>query len=215
MKRKHSFDDQRVAKKARTQGSGSGFGSSDRATRPVLRHITAPEIKYSPGTLSTSATSTGTVGAFLVPSRGTGPSDRIGDRYKLVKLEANWNAIAGDTTNVVRITIFQWHPDDTSDAPTMAKLYQHTTVPALSVFIGDVRARRKFRVLYDRTVALSANGPAGLVANINLSEKMFRVTDVNDSSTGINKVYYAVSSDSGAATHPSLELSANTYFVDA
>lgn len=215
MKRKYSFDDKKVVKKARTQGAGSGFASSDRGVRPLASPVARPEVKYTAGTLSISAIDTGTIGAFSVPSNGTGPSARIGDRYKVLKLEANWNALAGDTTNVVRVTIFQWRPDDANDSPTLAKLFQHTAVPAISVFIGDVRARRKFRVLYDRTVALSAQGPASMVGNISLDEKMFAITDVNSADTGINKVYYVVSSDSGAATHPALILSATMYFADA
>lgn len=216
MKRKASHDGQRSSKKARTQSYGSGFAASDRSVRPVGSPLTRPEVKYLGGTLSVSATNTGTLGAFNVPALGTGPTERTGEEFKLVYFEGTWEAIAGDNTNAVRLMLFQWFPDTNLDSPSVAKLLEHTALPAISCYVADKRARKKFRVLYDRTVALSANGPAGLISSIALDRKYFRPTIIETGfTTGTGKLFYLVISDSGAAAHPAVNLSAMTYFEDS
>jgi len=216
MKRKGSFDDKRVAKRAKVAGGGSGFASSDRSFRPVASHYARPEVKYLQGSLNTTAAITGTVAAFNVPSVGTANTERIGSKYKVINFQGNWAASVGDQYNLVRLMIFQWRPDSNLDSPSLAKLFEHTSLPHISCYVAEKRARKKFKVLYDRTVATSTNGPEVLVSNIAIRGDQIAATEIEPAtSTGTNKLFYCVVSDSVAVTHPGIILSAVYYFEDS
>ena len=170
------------------------------------------ELGYNAGSLAgVSASTTAVVAGFAQPAQGSAIGQRVGDRIQPMALYGHYTFAVADTTNVCRLTIFQWLPDSTYDAPSSTGvdiLDNAASFPWLSNFTVDPKKRRKFIVLYDKIHALSQQGPAVEKADFNIKSKQFAPVEFTQaaSTTGTGQLYYMYSSDSVAVSHPTLTL---------
>lgn len=176
---------------------------------PSWRH----ELGYNSGSLTAvGASITPVVAGFQQPAQGTTAQQRAGDKIQPMCLYGNYSWTVADTTNIVRLFIFQWLPDSTSDAPssTAVDILENTgTFPYISNFTADPKKRKKFHVLYDKILSLSTQGPAAAVEKFYIGPKKF-VAPIEFTqtltTTGTGQLYYCYCSDSSAVSHPVLNL---------
>lgn len=144
------------------------FRSNGKAKFVTKRHLTKVlnqtlETKYKNNS-DISGTNTinfnGNFTQLSNPAQGTGDTSRIGDSITLKGLRIRGTLAmdpASTVNNVVRLMIVQYHPDNSAQAPQTSDLLQASgsAISVVSSFQHD--ESRKFRVLWNRTYALSLN----------------------------------------------------------
>jgi len=158
----------------------------------------------------------GTVGLLPLPSEGTGSYQRVGDEILLKKLMFTFSWAVADTTNLCRLIMFRWDDNNAITAPIRADVMANTGPLA---FYNDTNIENgRVKILYDKTIALSTQGPAayvrrGSVYGTKLGKKklVFNPTAI----TAKGAIYYLAITDSIAASHPSLGLTTRLHYTDA
>lgn len=147
---------------------------------------------------------------------GTSDINRIGDQIKLHSLELRFTGNLADTTNIVRLIVFQWYGDDTNDSPTASQLLvSGGSQPYNSPFQHD--GYSKFHILYDKIMTLSTYYPVKHDSVlIQLDARPIRqvVRYYAGATTGNNKIFLGVCSDSGTSSHPFIDYYARLNFYD-
>lgn len=162
----------------------------------------------------------GTIGSFTVPVNGNTDATRLGDKIRYKSLWLNWSASAGDATNLFRMIIFKWKENTAVATPTVGDiLQQHSATPSgpnlvLSNYVSSDAKRKKFKVIYDKTVTLTTSGTNQVVRlSKTFKESQLGSFDFNGTaSTGIGKLYFFMISDSGAVAHPQVKFNAISSF---
>lgn len=141
---------------------------------------------------------------------------RIGVAIHVKSIDLRANLLVADTTNVFRVALIQWHPDNTSDIPASTELLVDILNPTNSPFI--FAENRRFTVIRDKTYTLSVNGGNGVKHLHWHISKGFRrrlgflvgagVT------TGINHFYLMFVSDSTVAAHPTVQYTSVVNYTD-
>lgn len=157
------------------------------------------ELKFAFATIgATNCTTSGSFYDFALIAQGDTANLRDGMTIILKHIDFRVSAIVGDNTNIIRVVVFHWFPDDAADPPSLAELFNDPAVPSYSQFLSQVPA--KFRVLYDRTFLLDTYNMIGqVIGSLPLNQKIGY--DIG-SNNGKDHVYLMHCSDSGAATHP-------------
>lgn len=175
------------------------------------------ESKYVQGIIANAnATNTGAVTALTMPSQGDTVQSRDGDKVQWAGLNGIWTTTAGDTYNLVRFALIQWHPDNAIETPAINTLLQDvSTYITISPWILDKSKRSKFKVLYEKLAVVNTAGNLTNKYNIRIpGKKMGRSIFNNAVQTGKNTLYYFYISDSGAVTHPTISFSITYRFKD-
>lgn len=152
-------------------------------------------------------------------SQGTQDIQRIGDKIRLRSLDMRVQILCADSTNVVRFIIFQWHPNTTITAtdPQGSQIIADTaTYPFLSNYVHDYQ--NQFIVVYDKVWGSElTSDSANRVMHIRPSLKYVRkqVNYTGATTSGSDKLYLLMVSDSGSATHPSVKVQARIRYDDA
>jgi len=153
---------------------------------------------------------------------------RIGNKVEQRCLNFNYQVQLGsgvfgtDTENVVRVTIFEWLMDFSSEAPTFGDVFVESTTsfPYLSPF--NVDTKEKYRILYDKRHDLSnaAGNPYMETKFVEFRNLKPWVKFFGDSVSGVGaqlikgNIFLIVSSDSSATPHPTLTYSTMYTFTD-
>lgn len=169
----------------------------------------------------TAVSDTGTVGGFFGPVVGPDEDDRLGDVLRVKKLWTRWNFVASDTTNVMRLIIFKWKPDNAVDAPSTASILESArlglpAINCISSYISIPADRKKFTVLLDRCFPLTTSGSnQSVVFTRTFGVKKLGNVQYNGSATvtGTGLIFYLVVSDSGAVSHPQYRMSCVTDYT--
>lgn len=140
---------------------------------------------------------------------------RDGDSVQLEEIEFRYNVQLADTTNTFRVIIFQWHPNST---PAVANvLLSVGSVNGVnSAFTVDYE--QQFKILYDRVHYLNsvAVPQTGIEHAVKIRKGFTkRLQFAAGGVTGTNLLYSLYISDSGAATHPSINAYMRIRFSDA
>lgn len=206
---------QRETRPVRVVGSPTTQTAPPRVPAPVMYK----EPKYvDTSNIATAASSTLTVISVSATTNGTTDITRIGDQIELHSLELKLSATvsSSDGSNLVRILVFQWLADDTTDPPTAAKVLQSSAgQPYNSPFNHDNSA--KLVVLYDKLLATSTYYPVkhdSVLISLGQSPVRRVVKYSAGASTGNNNIYIAFCSDSGPAPHPTVDSYARINFYD-
>ena len=168
---------------------------------------------------SNTVLSTGTIiGPLCGMSQGSGDLQRNGDRIYIRKLYLRQTMLFADTTNFIRVIIFQWIPNNASITPTFDSLLQNTGQPITNA-INDTNNTSLFRLLSDITYSLSSTGDSGaLVRNTSIFGKRLgrHILEFNPGlPTGFNQIYVCVVGDSAAAPNPTYSLYSRLTYSDA
>ena len=138
---------------------------------------------------------------------------RDGNQIKITSCFIGGNVVAGDSTNIVRLTLIRWKPNST---PTADLIYEQTAIGSGGAMFSDFNHdyRSDFVVLKDKFITVeSSNGQL---------QKMFTLragkqpkTTYNDSATsGANKLFLIACSDSLAASHPTVTFWCDIKYID-
>jgi len=185
----------------------------------VKREISgSQEVKVfnDPG-LSTTADISGSMAGLVTGIvQGTAEDERIGDTIRVSALKMKGYIALGDTQNRFRLIVLQWHPDSAFETPSVSKILTTSTTYALGPnSLPNYFQRQKYKILYDKSVVLSADRPEAPFT-CNVYKKRMRPVQFNvGATTGKNHLYYLIISDSSAAVHPSISFDYQLHYTDA
>ncbi len=140
--------------------------------------------------------------------QGTTASSRIGASIKLSALHLKWVAHLGDTTNLLRVIIHHWKPNDAVDVPQASEIFQTSGVLAPLLKIKPNR----FTVLVDLLISLDTYHPMKTGSlDLKLGQLVSYVPGLD---TGMNHLYLSILSDSGGVPNPTFEFVASMVYTD-
>ncbi len=141
--------------------------------------------------------------------QGTTASSRIGSSIRTTQLNFKWAAYLGDTTNIIRVLIFHWKPNDAVDVPQASELFQ--TTGTLAPLLKNLTPNR-FTKLVDMNIALDTYHPMKQGGfKLKLGQLISFVPGLD---TGMNHLYLSVFSDSGGVPNPTFEFNASLDYTD-
>lgn len=170
------------------------------ASKAISRRAEKKYYLHSNG--SSSISDTGYIWPLSDVPQGDTDQTRNGDSLYLRTVRILGDVRAGDTTNACRVIVFQWLDDST---PTVASVLQTTSgvTAVFSPYLHD--QRKKFRIMYDKMFVVAANGNDAKVFDTKyLRPPIKKVAFTAATTTGSNKIFLLLISDSTAVTHPAL-----------
>lgn len=206
---------------------GGRHGTSKRAryVRPAVKKYVKGQLrkrierKFVNRAFNLSPDTTGTISKFMdtAPAPGTSDIQRIGDRIRLTSLDMRYTLIHADNTNFTRVIIFQWKDDDSNYTPVLTDVIVGGGNAMVQPIRHDQRKAGMINVLYDRVHGQSLNGSNAAIFRKKFFTRGFArdIQFINATQKGVNQLYLLAISDSGAATHPTLDLYMRLNYTDA
>lgn len=145
-------------------------------------------------------------------TQGDGDTMRDGDKLLPTSLSVRYAFQAGDATNAFRFLIIRWKCS--ASTLSIGNIFQTlgTTRAPYEPLIHD--QRNQFDVLMDRLINLDTYHPQVIInKRLKLAKKMINYSAAG--TTGSNKLFVVVVSDSGAAAHPTLNGWTRLNFTDS
>ena len=174
--------------------------------------VSKPQIKQHVYLQSTTIDVSGTFWDLTAIPQGTTFAQRVGAQATIAQLSHKVRMVCADTTNVMRLIIFKWHPSDTSDAPQISELFVDAANPLLSPVLHYRPSR--FSILLDKLYSLTLVGANQCVTDEWRTGRLGLVQYDIGVNTGSKHIYAYCVSDSSAASHPSLLLYSSVLFYD-
>lgn len=145
---------------------------------------------------------------------GDGDGNRVGQSIKITSMRFHGSVIAADAYNVVRLIAFQWH-SNSSTTPVLDDIFDNSygisgSVNQVPFAFYNKLTKPAYTILYDQMFFLGNDGATSLPRvkpfDIKISGKRLKTCYYNNVGTtaGINHIYLAGISDSGAVTHPAI-----------
>lgn len=193
--------------------------------RQELKYWIAPQIN------GANVTSTLGINDISAVAQGDTDTTRDGDRLQWCgTMDIRLNlvgafGVTGDNYNTYRFIVLQWHP---SSVPTVGDILltgPSTAIDVYSQYNHD--QRQQYKILLDKTFTTvgfltgTSTAQSNFVRNlrflINLNRKKVAkfAQFSGGGTTGTNKFYYILGSDSGTTSHPSYSLSTKIFFRDS
>lgn len=153
-------------------------------------------------------------------TQGTGDSSRIGDKIRVLSWKCRFQFVAADTTNAVRMILFQWHPDDNVSTPILGNILQQ--INYTSYYNHD--QGNLFSVFFDKTYTLQSSDMANRVTTqtYRFGKKTGKMRWIKqnikfngNTPTGSDNLYCIFVSDSTAGPHPTVNGSSRLVYTDA
>lgn len=171
------------------------------------------ELKYVDETFNaTSISFTPTFYDLTEISNGTGKDRRIGSDITLTSIQFQLSFTKADTTNFIRMVLFQWYPNNDDSPPDWTKLFQYHTVGVpvdqqelmspLAITEADVGT---YKIMMNKQFLLDTEESVQLMNGF--IKKGFRKNISYAGSlptVGTNHIYLLLVSDSGATSHPTI-----------
>jgi len=186
-------------------------GSQKSLTRVVNQILDSKmEKKWISQDYSSTVSNTATLIDLTSIGQGNNAITRVGASITVKSFEINSIFTIADTTNIIRMMVFEWIPSDTSDAPSSSELLL-TASSVLSPVLPYKPSR--FKILYDKNLVLDTYHP--ILENkfkLKLDHQVQYDLSVD---TGSRHLYLYLQSDSGASAHPGVAFNSVLKFVDA
>jgi len=154
-------------------------------------------------------------------SVGTSGSQRVGVSINAVSLLYRFQFIAGDDTNIIRMVIFQWRPDDGDHAPNWEDMFAFQTaglpiaasdvISPLTRIQGDLG---NYQIIVNKIFTLDADDPIKFFQGYIRGGFNKKIGFTTGLTTGDNHLYVLFVSDSGAVTHPTVSGFTRMTFID-
>jgi len=164
--------------------------------------------------MSVAASSTPSFIDVTSIGQGVTSGTRNGDTFKMKHLRISLACIVADATNLLRVVIFRWKMNNTSDVPSTAEIFQDptaTTRVCLSPLV--VTKPSRFTMLFDKLFNLDQLAHPQIIDTINLKLNNLVSFD-QGTSTGRDHIYFGFMSDSTAIAHPALSYESMVLFHD-
>jgi hypothetical protein len=158
-----------------------------------------------PSSVSTSIAFAGLSG---IPA-GVTNGQRVGTSVDIERILLNGQWVIGDTTQIVRVLVFKWNVDNTSDTPQSSEIFDFANDPLAPMV--QFKPKR-FKMLFDHIWTMDTYHPTELV-RIDIKVKIKQTFDIGVN-TGINNVYLALISDSGAVPNPTFTWDSQVWYTD-
>lgn len=171
------------------------------------RILTSSEVKHLYNYINTTSSTTFAYQALTDTALGTGDTARIGDQIQPKLMDIGFNFGVADTTNILRIFLFQWNLTST---PTDAEMFEDTTntVTRLCGSLNrDSMKARKMTILWDKQITL--NGVSRPNVYFRLKQSLARcrkIGYVGGSTVAVGNIYLGYISDSSAVSHPAIQM---------
>lgn len=187
----------------------------------LTKLVGKPEVKHHSNYLSSvdiTDKGNGTNQVFVVnaPAQGDTDISRDGDKLRMLSLALRGNLIVADTTNVVRMIVFQIYDGGVSGLlEDVIEASDSSGRQWRSPYKHDNAG--KFKILYDRTYSLGDASKQQVTFNklIRFSGKNAYVGFLNGTTTiQKNTVYVAFVSDSAAISHPTMNIYYRLRYTD-
>jgi hypothetical protein len=167
-----------------------------------------------------NVTTTGACGVLVNIAQGAAQGDRVGDQITFTKLLWNVNLTAAnaDVYSHARVILFQWHPNVSFLAPTVALMLEIPTATFLSPLVWE--NRDQFTVLWDK--AFSFTGTATVPCDKSdhiafqtlIPKRKTVIYEKGSTSGGSNLIFLLYISDSAAAPFPTIQYYARLEYLD-
>lgn len=158
---------------------------------------------------SVGVDNTGAFAQLGAVTQGDTDTTRDGDQLYIRSLQVKGQVTAGDTTNLLRVIIFQWFLPTT---PTATDLLLSNVVD--SPWNHD--NRYLFKVVVDKSYSLATASNAAQTINWRISKGFKRKCQFNGGTTiGTNKFWIFTISDSGGVPNPSVSYYTKLNFTDS
>lgn len=169
------------------------------------------ERKHYQTTANSTQNNSATITSISNIPQGDTDETRDGDQLRISSVELNYELIGADATNLFRVMLFQWFDDST---PTVTDVLTSAIDAILQTYRRDTR--RMFRVLYDHTHPLSLNSSNEVLVRFKRFTRGFRrkIQYQAGGTTGINKLYILLVSDSGVASDPAYIYKTRVNYTD-
>lgn len=192
------------------------------ATKRYVRKLLAKqaETKYFElGVTATGVDYAGTLTNLTVVPQGTTDSTRIGDKLVIRGLNIKYEVIAADSTQMVRVMLFQWHPNTQLLSPIMSDILVSTTLSTTNAPLANNvwDYQNQYTVLYDRVHRLDSLEKASDIVRKNINLRYAKKTIVFYAATtaASEHIYMLVVSDSSAAPHPTIQYQTRLTYDDS
>lgn len=187
------------------------------------------ELKYFLVNATGATTSTLGIASLSDIPQGSTDSDRTGDRLMLsgnMDIRISYNngtGSTGDIYNTYRFIVLQWHPSSVPAVSDILLVGPSGNRDVYSHYSHD--NRQQYRILLDKTVKTVGNNssttnpfPDNMTIFhhyiVKMRKALKQIQYAGGSTTGTNKLYYILGSDSLLATHPTYQLSAKLFYRD-
>jgi len=141
-------------------------------------------------------------------AQGVAFNQRVGSSLVLKNMRFRGQLVVGDTTNIVRMLVYRWHPDTNSDIPQASEIFTASSDPLSSLIHYK---QRRFKVLADKLFTLDTYNPTQI---FDFELKLKSVVNFTGATSGAEHVYVLFLSDSGAAPHPSVTMGVDVNWYD-
>lgn len=198
------------------------------ATKGYVRKLVRKEIetkffdKYTANGIGLPDPADASGSAFYILSaipQGAGDSARDGDKCRVRALMLRGEVFGADSTNVLRLIVFQYKSNTSLHAVAVNELLQ-------SLYVGTAYAphapythdyQNQFIVLYDRQIYTDTlshpSVPFTIKVKLKYAKKQIAFTA--GGTNGSNHIYFLCLSDSTAVQHPSIAFISRLWYDDA
>lgn len=215
-----------VRKKNTTKKKWKNKALTRNQRKEVLQLIEEqPEKKYYDETFDAfNASSTPQFWNITQMSQGSLTNERIGSTVRLLSVQYNLHIqyASADSTNTIRVLLFQWKPDNQQDLPAWDQIFQYHTLGApsklyelMSPYTLGEGGSGVFNMLYDTLFYLDSDNPIQILKGYINKKFLKNITFGDGSLTGQNHLYLCVVSDSSVVGHPVYSGGTRIRFTDS
>lgn len=147
--------------------------------------------------------------------KGDDGYQRDGNEVTVQGLDVRGAIYLADTTNFVRVIFFQWHENTAVSVPTPASILESKSgggTPWLELPAHD--ERKTYTILSDRTYTLHSSQPVVRFTEYISARRAKKINYIHDANSAIGHIYVALLSDSGAVSHPAVEIMCGLRYKD-
>lgn len=174
------------------------------------------EEKYAIVHASYSVSTAAGVYSLSNTSQGASGGAHIGDECRLRSIEFRWNAIVGDTYNIIRCIIFVWKPNMAlTGTPADLDILKTVTPPNQLTSCYEEDGEDMYRILYDKNIVLVTGGDNQAASGVVTRKLNLKQDYTTGSSNTSNNIFVLLISDSGAVAHPTFNFTSRIAFTDA
>lgn len=206
-------------KRSFRRGNKKTYIIAKKAARSVIRQQL--ETKYFDFDTTASISYSGAIYQLTGMTQGSTDLERVGDKVSIKSLQIRGAVEIGDTTNIMRVIVFQFLSDSATTpafADVLQNFYLANTNAPLAPYAKDF-AGYTTAILWDKTFNLHANQPQ-LLFDCMLTSKDFvkkarkNIQYQGGGQNGVGNLYLLAVSDSAAISHPGITFVSRFRYLD-